>query len=79
MGRCVIYGVNALVCDVGHALQHIGLQQSNVGAGDTEDDGRVIVGGVDLGLVVPGGQGVGVVEDGCHVDLVYAALEVVSG
>ena len=75
----VINRVDTLVGDIGHALQHVGLQQRDVGAGDAEDDRRVVVGGVDLGLVVPGRQRVCVVEDGCHVNLVDAALEVVGG
>ena len=35
---CVIDWVDALVGDVGDALEHVGLQQRDVRAGDAEDD-----------------------------------------
>ena len=77
MGRCIIDWVDAFVSYVGHALQHVRLKQGNVRTSDAEDNRRVVVGGVNLSLVVPCSHRIGIVEDGSHINLVYATLEVV--
>ena len=76
MCRCRAYRIDALVCDIAHAIKHIGLQERYFSTVNAELDFGEVIRGVYLFGQIPLLSGVIVVKYRSNINSIQSGVEV---